>query len=174
MVTRPDFNSLPDFYKNYVLYVQDSDVWGALRQSGDVTQAFLKSIPSDKQDFRYADGKWSIREVIVHVMDAERVFAYRALRFARNDQTELPGFEQNDWVPESNAHSRSIGNLADEMKRLRSTTIDLFESFTSEMLSRKGAANKSVISVLNLGYVIAGHETHHRTILMDRYVNNFS
>jgi hypothetical protein len=104
------------------------------------------------------------------MIDAERIFAYRALRFARNDKTDLPGFEEKDYAPEANAHGRSIQHLADEAERVRLSTIDLFKSFTPEMLMREGTANKNKISVFNIGYIIPGHETHHRKILTERYL----
>ena len=108
--------------------------------------------------------------MLCHMMDVERIFAYRALRFARNDKTPLQGFEEKDYAPEANAHGRSMAQILDEMQRLRYSTIDLFTSFSSEMLLRKGSANSTEISVLNLGYVIPGHETHHRKVLMERYL----
>ena len=129
-----------------------------------------RSIPEEKGEYRYAPEKWSIKELLCHMMDAERIFAYRALRFARNDSTPLEGFEENNYAPEANAHARSIRQLADEMENLRKSTIELFMSFTPVMLSRKGSANKTEISVLNLGYIIPGHETHHRLVLQERYL----
>lgn len=132
----------------------------------------LRTVPEDKGEYRYEHGKWSIKELICHMMDAERIFAYRALRFARNDSTELPGFEENDYAPEANAHSRTLKQLMNEAEALRKTTLDLFSSFTPEMLQRKGSANKSVVSVINIGYIIAGHETHHRNILNERYLKS--
>jgi len=104
------------------------------------------------------------------MIDVERIFAYRALRFARNDKTGLAGFEENDYAPESNAHSRSVAEIAEEMNRLRLTTIDLFKSFTPEMLLRGGKANQMDLTVLALGYAISGHETHHRNIFLERYL----
>jgi uncharacterized damage-inducible protein DinB len=115
-------------------------------------------------------GKWTIKELLCHMMDAERIFAYRALRFARNDSTDLHAFEENDYAPQANAHGRSVQQLITEIKNLRATTLDLFASFTPEMLQRKGTANNTLISVINLGYIIAGHETHHRNVLADRYL----
>jgi hypothetical protein len=106
------------------------------------------------------------------MIDAERIMAYRALRFARNDKTELEGFEENDYAPEANAHARTIRRLTDEMERVRLTTIDLFESFTPDMLEREGVANKNKLSVLTLGYIISGHESHHRQILSERYLKS--
>ena len=107
---------------------------------------------------------------LAHMIDVERIMAYRALRFARNDKTDLPGFEENDYAPEANAHARSIKQFAEEMGRLRETTIDLFKSFDEKMLLREGTANKNKLSVINLGYFIPGHETHHRKIMIERYL----
>jgi uncharacterized damage-inducible protein DinB len=142
----------------------------ALRTSISETRSLIHSIPESKGEYRYAPGKWSIKELLCHMLDAERVFAYRALRFARNDQTELAGFDEKNYAPNANAHSRTLSQLADEFNRLRLTTIDLFESFTPEMLSRCGKANNNMVSVINLGYIIAGHEVHHRNILIERYL----
>lgn len=162
--------NVPRFYKNYVKQVEETDVLQALRTSGEHTMKVVASITDAQQDHRYAEGKWSIRELLCHLIDAERIFAYRALRFARNDQTPLPGWEENDYAPSANAGGRSLSQIAGEMQRLRLSTIDLFESFTEEMLWRKGFANNTEISVMALGFVIAGHETHHRKILLERYL----
>jgi uncharacterized damage-inducible protein DinB len=170
MATKPDFNTLPPFYKNYVMHVHEMDMLEALKFSIAETDKLLAQIPETLGEFRYEEGKWSVKELLCHMMDAERIFCYRALRFARNDETLLPGFDENTYAPEANAHARTIHQLADEMKRLRASTIDLFASFTAEMLQRKGSANSNIISVINLGYVVAGHETHHRKILAERYL----
>jgi hypothetical protein len=129
-------------------------------------------IPEDKGLYRYGEDKWTVKEVINHMIDAERIFAYRALRFSRNDQTPLPPFDENLYAPEANAHNRTVQQLAKEMKRLRETTIDLFASMTPEMLQREGTASGKRLSVLNLGYIIAGHDIHHHKILHERYLNS--
>jgi hypothetical protein len=146
------------------------DVLEALKYSGIQTCDMIGSIAEEDGEFRYDAGKRSIKELICHMMDAERIFAYRALRFSRNDSTPLPGFEENDYAPQANAHSRTLNQLVEEMKRLRATSIDLFASFTPEMLQRKGTASNGLIAVINLGYIIAGHETHHRIVLAERYL----
>jgi hypothetical protein len=143
----------------------------ALRISGHRMQELVHSIAVDKADFAYADGKWTIREMLCHVMDAERIFCYRALRFARNDKTPLSSFEENDYAPQANASGRSLQKIASEMVHLRASTIDLFESFTPEMLVRKGTASGKEISVVAIGFIVAGHETHHRKILLERYLD---
>jgi uncharacterized damage-inducible protein DinB len=169
-MTKPDIEAVPLFYKGYVENVKDLDVMVALTQSSKVALQLFRSIPEDMGEYRYVPGKWSIKELFNHMMDAERIFAYRALRFSRNDQTPLHGFEENDYAPEANAHARPIAQLTDEMERLRLTTIDLYQSFTPQMLKREGVANNNRLSVLNLGYVIAGHETHHRKVISERYL----
>lgn len=171
MKTTPDPDTLPAFYSNYVSLVQHHDVLEALKHSGLITDDYIRVIPEKMGEFRYAEGKWSIKEVVCHMMDAERIFGYRALCFARNDKTPLPGFEENDYAPSANAHGRSLIQLADEMQRLRASTVDLFQGFTPEMLGLSGSVNNKIISVVNIGYVIAGHETHHRNILRDRYLS---
>lgn len=169
-MTRPDLKTVPQFYKGYVEHVRDLDMLEAINKSGRITVELIKSIPETKAEYRYQPEKWSVKEVLCHMMDAERIFAYRALRFARNDKTPLSGFEEKDYAPEANAHGRSFLQLAKEMENLRLTTIDLFASFTPEMLSRTGTANNVELSVLNLGYIVAGHESHHRKVLTERYL----
>jgi hypothetical protein len=164
-----NLETIPSFYKGYIKLVEETDLLQALRLSSYRSLELLHSVPEQKWDFRYEPGKWSARELWCHVIDAERIFAYRALTFARNDKNDLPGFDENLYVPESNATGRSLKRIADEFMHVRLSTIDLFESFTEEMLSRKGRANKNEISVAALGFIIAGHETHHRKILRERY-----
>lgn len=166
-----NLDTVPPFYKNYVKQIEETDLLQALRISGHRALELLHSIPEEKADFRYAEGKWSIRELLCHMIDAERIFAYRALRFARNDKTPLAGFEEKEYAPEANASGRSLQKIAAEMAHLRSATIDLFEGFTPEMLIRKGTANKNELSVVALGFIIAGHETHHCNVLKERYLS---
>lgn len=165
-----NLESVPQFYKNYVKQIEETDVLQALRLSGFRSQVLIHSIPVEKADHRYADGKWTIREVLCHILDAERIFVYRALRFARNDRTNLHSFDENTYAPEANAGGRSLKKIADEFTHLRASTVDMFEGFTEEMLHRRGMANNNEMSVLSLGFIIAGHEAHHRKILADRYL----
>jgi hypothetical protein len=169
-MTTPDLTKVPEFYKGYVENVKSMDVLEALRTSSKNMSELLSTIPESKGDFRYSPGKWSIKEMLRHMNDAERIFAYRALRFSRNDKTPLNSFDENAYAPESNAGVKTINELSAELLNLRKTTIDLFESFTTEMMNREGTASGKVISVLTLGYVIAGHEVHHHKILQERYL----
>jgi uncharacterized damage-inducible protein DinB len=165
-----NLETIPSFYKNYVKQIDESDVLQALRISGHRMQELVHAIPASKADFAYDEGKWTIRELLCHIIDAERIFCYRALRFARNDKTPLSPFEENDYAPQANAAGRSLQKIANEMSHLRASTIDLFESFTPEMLMRKGTASNKEISVIAIGFIISGHETHHRKILQERYL----
>jgi len=165
-----NLETIPLFYKNYVKQIDEPDMLQALRISGHRMSELVHSLPDSKADFAYAPGKWTVRELLCHIMDAERIFAYRALRFARNDQTPLSSFEENDYAAQANAGGRSLQKIVSEMTHLRASTIDLFESFTPEMLTRKGTANKNEISVVAIGFIISGHETHHRKILQERYL----
>lgn len=166
-----NLETVPAFYKNYVKQIEESDVLQALRLSGFRTQMLIHSIPQEKADHRYEEKKWTVRELLCHVIDAERIFAYRALRFARNDKTNLHPFEENDYAVQANASARSLKKIADELSHLRMSTVDMFEGFTEDMLKRRGVANNNEISVLALGFIIAGHEAHHRKVLTERYLS---
>jgi uncharacterized damage-inducible protein DinB len=169
-MTRPNLNNVPAVYQGYVTLVKDADVIEAMKASNERMLQLIRSIPDEKGLFRYAPEKWSIKEVLCHIIDAERIFTYRALRFARNDGTPLPGFDENEYAPQAGADARTLEAIAEESAHLRQATIDLFKSFTTDMLTRTGAANNTSISVLHLGYIIAGHESHHYNILQERYL----
>ena len=164
--------TVPSFYQGYVDLVEEDNLIQALIVNGNESLERFRSIPEQSGNYAYANGKWTIKEVLAHIIDAERVFAYRALRFARNDKTELPGYEENDYTPESNAGSRKLYKICEEFANLRASTIDLFGSFDEEMLSRSGIASGGEMSVAALGYIIVGHELHHNKILLERYLSN--
>lgn len=131
---------------------------------------FVQNIPMDKFDYRYAQGKWTIKDILQHLIDAERIFAYRALRFARNDKTPLASFEENDYVDEAGANKRSIQDLLSELAVVRQATLSLFKSFSAEELMRNGIASNNPMSVRALGFVIIGHQNHHQRIFQERYL----
>lgn len=162
--------TVPGGFRTYVEYVKDEDVLDALHNAGRKTVELIRSIPEEKGEHRYAPGKWTIKEVLCHMMDVERIFMYRALRFSRNDNTPLAGFEENDYAPQANAHSRTLIQLTKEIENLRATTIDFVNACTPEMLNRTGTANKYELSVLALAYATAGHETHHYNLFKERYI----
>lgn len=170
MLKETELAILPQFYKRYVSLVTHLSIKEALIVSMERIEAIISAQSEDMGGYRYQPEKWSIKEVLCHMMDAERIFAYRALRFARNDKTSLSGFEENDYAPQANAHSRSLVQLTGEMNRLRATTGDLFDSFTDDMLQRKGTSNNVELSVSIIGYIIAGHTLHHGNVLTEKYL----
>lgn len=168
-IARPAPGEYLEYYGRYVDLVGD-DLFGTLRAGAESIRRLLEPLPESRGDHRYAPGKWSVKEVLGHLIDAERVFGYRALRFARNDQTPLPGFEQDDWVPLSGSDSRTLRSLLDEYRAVRGSTIALFENLPEEAWSRVGTANGARMSVRAAAYVIAGHEIHHGNVLRERYL----
>lgn len=156
------------YYQTYVGHVAD-DVLTQLEAQHHSTHALLERLDEQKALHRYAAGKWSVKEVVGHMADAERVFAYRALRFARADQTELPGFDENAWVPEGLFDARPIADLAHEFASVRAATLALFRGLPVSSLMRAGRANGQPCTVRGLASIIAGHEAHHVRILRERY-----
>lgn len=134
------------------------------------TTDFILSLPEDKLEYRYAEGKWTIKEILAHIVDDERIYAYRALRFARNDKTELPGFEQDDYAAHSGANERDIEDILREFATVRHATISLFEGFDGAALLRAGVADGKVMSVRAAAYHIAGHELHHINLIKEHYL----
>jgi len=130
----------------------------------------ILSLPEEKLHYRYAKDKWTIKEILVHIIDDERIYAYRALRFARNDKTELPGFEQNDYALNSGANDRSVQNILEEYEAVRHATIALFNGLPEDSFLRMGTANKNKVTVRALAYHIAGHELHHINIIKKKYL----
>ena len=158
------------FYKPYIDKSGELELIESLKLSSQKAIDFFKTVPAEKHEFSYASNKWTIKEILLHLIDAERIFAYRALRFARNDKTPVLGFEENDYVPESYANTRSLEDLLEEYKKQRESTLALLSSFSDEVLKRVGVANGSEISVRAIGFIIVGHETHHLGIIKERYL----
>lgn len=162
-----EFNS---YYAPYINLVESKDIIVSLEKSFEETLSFYSSIPDDKWLYSYAEGKWTINEVVQHLLDTERVFAYRALCFSRKDIIELPGFDQDEYLINSNANSRSKESIIEEYESVRNATITLFKSFSEEMLIQIGVASNSPLSVRASGYIIIGHEKHHCNVIKDNYL----
>ncbi len=158
------------YVSNYVQQAQTDDLIEGLTASYVFIMGMLQGLTEEQLLHRYAPGKWSIKEVMVHLMDSERIFAYRALRFARQDKTELPGFDENHYVPASKADAREINTILAEYIAVRNATIELFKSFTEEDLNQTGTASGLTLSVRALGFIILGHEVHHLKIIRERYL----
>jgi hypothetical protein len=170
MTKRPENSEYPPYAEVYVSLVPDGDIVATLGKQLEDTLALIKSIPETRGGWRYAEGKWSIKELIGHVIDCERVFAYRALRFARGDATPLSGFEQDDYVRSASFDKRSLSDLANEYEHVRRATISLFANLAESAWNLRGAANNNEISVRGLAFMVAGHERHHVAILRTRYL----
>lgn len=167
---RPADHESNDYFKLYINQVPGNDFLQTLKAASATTVAFLQNLDSAKWNHRYAPGKWSIKEVLIHLIDTERVFCYRALRISRNDQTPLPGFEHNDYVAHYDVENRSAASIIEEFESVRQATIGMFKHFNEDMLERIGTASGNHISVRALGYIIAGHEAHHLRLFRERYL----
>lgn len=171
----PQLHECAAYYMRYVnLVPNDSDVLHYMYGSGEDIKTNMLLLPDDILHYRYREDKWTIKEVLVHMIDTERIFAYRALCFARNDKTPLPGYEENDYAPASEANKRTIQNILDEYKAVRIATIELFKNFSNEQLQRSGIANNTRMSVCALLYAIAGHEAHHMNVIKERYLSTYN
>ena len=169
-VDRPLPHEVVNFFQGYVAKAPGNDLFEALEQALQRARSIAALITPDREEHRYAEGKWSIKEVFQHLTDTERILSYRALRFARNDATELAGFEENDYVALAETARRSLKDLLEEHGIVRASTISLFHSFSPDMLIRTGVANGNTISARALGWSIAGHALHHMDIIEQRYL----
>ncbi|WP_242916857.1 DinB family protein [Pontibacter liquoris] len=170
IITFPQPTEYSPAFANYIQEAQAEDLLEGLTASYTYIAGLMQELSEEKLLHRYAAGKWSIKELLVHMMDAERIFAYRALRFARQDKTELPGFDEGIYVIPSKADARDMMALLAEYTAVRTATIALFRSFDAEALQQTGVANGNVCSVRALGYVILGHEIHHLKVIRERYL----
>lgn len=169
-IGRPSPDELNTYFATYVAKTKSDDLLAALANAAQELVAVLEKVPPDREKFRYAEGKWSIKEVVQHVIDTERIFAFRALCFARQEPSELPGFDENSYAANSGADARTLGSLVQEYKVVSASTEALFRSFRSADLLRLGTANGSRMSARAMGWTIAGHCKHHVTILHERYL----
>jgi hypothetical protein len=169
LVSKPDASEHAPYFSRYVDLVADGDILGALAGQIESTLAKLGRVSEADSLKRYAPGKWSVREVMGHMVDTERIFAYRALTLARNDRTELPGFEQDDYIPAAQFDRRPLQNLLEEFGAVRHSNLLMFRGLDQEAWARQGVVNKNPMSVRAAAYVIAGHELHHVRVLHEKY-----
>lgn len=166
---RPAPCEFGDYFKVYIDKTSGNDPVQELIDTADELLSFLEAVPEHRETYRYAEGKWSIREMLGHIIDTDRVFAYRAMTFARGDNVGLPGFEQDDWVTPSGAHERSLSDLNQEFIEQRSSLIRMFASLPENAWTRTGTASSSRFSVRAIAFLLAGHVRHHLHILQERY-----
>jgi hypothetical protein len=163
-------NESSDYFKRYINLVETENIVAALKNQLKDIEQFFKESPRTKWDHAYAEGKWTLKEVLIHMMDAERILAYRALRIARNDATSLPGFDQDEFAPFMNAAHRSTESIISEYRAVRMATIALIENLDDIALSRIGTASNGPASPLAMAFVIAGHQIHHMNAVRDKYI----
>ena len=168
-IPRPNPDEHIAYYGRYVSLVPDGDLVTQLESDMGDTAALLRRTPPEREDFAYAPGKWTVKEVIGHLADVERVMGFRALWFARSDAQPLPGFDENAWVPSGKFANRTLAELTDELEAVRASTIAMVRGLAPDALARRGTANGAEISVRALLYIIAGHERHHVGLLKERY-----
>jgi uncharacterized damage-inducible protein DinB len=165
-------NEYAPYFEQYIQLVsqENTSIIENLEKSQNDFEVLLRDLPKEKHDFAYAEGKWTMKELIQHIIDTERIFCYRALCFARNDKTSLPGFDQDIFVDNDNANERNYYDLLDEMSTLRKSSIQLYKSFSEEALLRIGVASENKMSVRALGYLFSGHQIHHLNVIKERYL----
>lgn len=169
-IKKPDYQDMPEYYKYYVDVVQENNLKDALRNSLKFTTEVIEVANDEKANYQYAPEKWTIKKLLSHITDTERIFAYRALRLSRLDATLLSGFDENFYAQNSNCSQRNITQLLAEYESVRTSTQALFEYMTDEMLDFKGTANTVSVTARGIGFMIAGHNIHHLNILKERYL----
>ena len=167
---RPEPTEYAEFYANYISKVPGTDILDVLENEREGMLQLFRGRSEKDGDFRYAPGKWTVKEVLGHITDAERIFTYRALRIARGDKTPLPGFEQDDYIRDGAFGERKLAELTDEFEVVRRASIALFRSFPEAAWDRRGVASQKEVTVRALGFITPGHQIHHRMILEERYL----
>ena len=168
-MARPDLSRIPEFFHGYIRQVKGDDLANEFKTQFSEVIPFLENIAPEKTMYRYADGKWSVKEVLQHIIDAERIFAYRALCIARKESTSLPGFDEDAYAENSAADKRDWKDLVEEFRAVRRATELLYQSFDNTQLETSGTASGKSTYVLGIGFIIAGHVNHHINILKERY-----
>jgi len=168
---KPLPTTYPVYFKNYVDQVPDEDLFTGFQNQSAVIKEFLNSITEERSNYAYDTGKWTIKEVLLHLTDAERIFNFRALCIARGETASLPGFDENTYAANSNANSRTWQNLVDEFLAVRSSTEFLYKSFTDEALAASGISNNNPATVISFGFTTLGHFYHHKKVLQERYLS---
>jgi DinB superfamily len=167
---KPSPTSHSAYFQKYIDQVPEEDLQAAFQKQSSIITDFLHSVTEEKSNYAYAPGKWTGKELLQHITDTERIFAYRGLCIARNEKNSLPGFDENDYAAASNASSRSWKDLAEEFLIVRKSTEALFNSFTPEILSHSGISNNNPMSVSSAGFIAVGHVYHHIKIFNERYL----
>lgn len=169
-MSKPSPTSYPGYFQQYIDQVPEQDLFSAFENQLPLIKGFLWGISEEKSTYAYAEGKWTLKELLQHIIDTERIFAYRALCFARKEAASLPGFEENDYAAASNANARTWQSLVDEFMVVRQSTTMLFKSFSEEALAASGTANNNPTNVAAIGFINLGHFYHHKKVMEERYL----
>jgi uncharacterized damage-inducible protein DinB len=167
---RPLENEYASFYKNYIALATGNNINDVIVNHNRTISKFYSNLPEEKADYAYAEGKWTIKDLLQHLIDAERIFVYRATRFARKDNQSLLGFEENDYAQNGNAVTRTLQSLKEELSALRKSTNLFLENLNDDQLAQNGAANNNLITVNAIAFIIFGHLLHHKNIIEERYL----
>ncbi|MFN8246996.1 MAG: DinB family protein [Ferruginibacter sp.] len=167
---RPEPGTFAAYYTNYIAKVKEDELLPAFDVQQNLMEDFFRGISEEKANYAYAPGKWTIKELLQHVIDTERVFSYRAMCIARGEKQSLPGFDENEYAATSKANDRHWNDMLEEMISVRLSSRLLFSSFDDEQLTKTGTANNNKLGVLAAGYIILGHVYHHVQILQERYL----
>ncbi len=170
-MSKPSLTSYPVYFQRYVDQVPEEDLLTAFQNQLPVIKPFLSSVPEERSSYAYDEGKWTLKEVLQHMIDTERIFNYRVLCFARGEKASLPSFEENDYAANANANARKWQDLVEEFLAVRHATELLFKSFSEEMLDRSGISNNNPATVKSFGFVIVGHFYHHKKVMEERYLS---
>lgn len=170
-MSRPDLSRVPEWYHGYINQVPENMLMNALQNQTISFIKFLNKLPFEKRNYRYEKGKWTIKEMLQHITDAERIFAYRALCFARQDTTPLPGFDENYYADNAEASKRDWDNMLEEFKLIRKSNEILFASFDKKQLDSTGIASGKTVYVMAIGFIMVGHINHHINVIKQRYIN---
>ena len=170
VIHKPSSSELSDYYQSYLKYIPEDDLLAVLKTQQQVIQAFFGSVSLEMESFRYAEGKWMLKEVAGHMCDTERILTYRALRIARNDKLPLHGFDENSYTVNANYKTRRLSNILEELISVRQSTVLLFENMSPQMFDCKGTANENEASVRGLLFFIVAHARHHMGVIQERYL----
>ena len=167
---RPEKNEYAPYYDRYVSLIPDADVVATLERQIEDTIALLRGVGEERAGHRYEPGKWSIKQVVGHMIDTERIFAYRALAIARGEQQPLPGMDQNEYMAGADFDARTLADLAEEFSHVRRANVLMLRGLSEDAWSRRGVASDNEVTVRAIAYIIAGHEAHHVQVLRTRYL----
>lgn len=167
---RPKAQTYPVYYEKYISLIKEENVIEALTNNLESIKTIISNIPLSKEDFAYAEGKWTVKQVVQHTIDTERILSYRALRFARNDLQQPLAFDENAYAANSNVDTKKLSEIVEELKHVRLATISLYRGLSSEALLRVGNAASGQVSALAIGFFICGHTLHHLNVVKERYL----